>query len=49
MRQPTPRRVVLAAVLALAVGMGVVGVIGGFSVSTPVRLMAASSSCSRSS
>jgi predicted Zn-dependent protease with MMP-like domain len=39
MRQPTPRRVVLAAVLALAVGLGAVGVIGGFSVSTPVRLM----------
>jgi predicted Zn-dependent protease with MMP-like domain len=39
MRQPTPRRVVLAAVLALAIGLGAVGVIGGFSVSTPVRLM----------
>jgi predicted Zn-dependent protease with MMP-like domain len=39
MRKPTPRRVLLAAVLALAVGLAAVGVIGGFSVSTPVRLM----------
>ena len=39
MRQPTPRRVMLAALVALAVGMGAVGLFGGFSVSTPVRLM----------
>jgi predicted Zn-dependent protease with MMP-like domain len=39
MRQPTPRRVLLAAVLALAVGLGAVGLLGGFSVSTPVRMM----------
>jgi predicted Zn-dependent protease with MMP-like domain len=39
MRTPTPRRVLLAAVLALAVGLAAVGVIGGLSVSTPVRLM----------
>ena len=39
MRQPTPRRVMLAAVAALAVGLGAVGLFGGFSVSTPVRLM----------
>lgn len=39
MRTPTPRRVLLAAVLALAVGLGAVGIIGGFSVSTPVRLL----------
>jgi predicted Zn-dependent protease with MMP-like domain len=39
MRTPTPRRVLLAAVLALAIGLAAVGVIGGFSVSTPVRLM----------
>jgi len=39
MRTPTPRRVLLAAVMALAIGLGAVGVIGGFSVSTPVRLM----------
>ncbi|MGH2897736.1 MAG: metallopeptidase family protein [Solirubrobacteraceae bacterium] len=38
-RTPTPRRVLLAAVLALALGLGAVGIIGGFSVSTPVRLM----------
>jgi predicted Zn-dependent protease with MMP-like domain len=37
--KPTPRRVLLAAVSALAVGLAAVGVIGGFSVSTPVRLM----------
>ena len=29
----------LAAVVALAIGVGVVGLLGGFSVSTPVRLM----------
>ena len=39
MREPTPRRVLLAAVLALALGLGAVGLLGGFSVSTPVRLM----------
>ena len=39
MRPPTPRRIMLAAVLALAAGLGVVGMIGGFSVSTPVRLL----------
>ena len=39
MRKPTPRRVLLAAVLALAVGLAAVGIIGGFSLSTPVRLM----------
>ncbi len=39
MRTPTPRRVLLAAVFALAIGLAAVGVIGGFSVSTPVRLM----------
>src|SRR3954464_13640283 len=39
MRAPTPRRVMFAAVGALAVGLAAVGVIGGFSVSTPVRLM----------
>ena len=38
-RAPTPRRVVFAAVGALAVGLGAVGLLGGFSVSTPVRLM----------
>lgn len=38
-RNPTPRRVLLPAVLALAIGLGVVGIFGGFSVSTPVRLM----------
>ncbi|MDQ3721652.1 MAG: metallopeptidase family protein [Actinomycetota bacterium] len=38
-RQPTPRRVMLAALVALAVGLGAVGLLGGFSVSTPVRLM----------
>ena len=39
MREPTPRRILLAAVVALAVGLGAVGIMGGFSVSTPVRLM----------
>jgi predicted Zn-dependent protease with MMP-like domain len=39
MREPTPRRVMLAALVALAVGLGAVGLLGGFSVSTPVRLM----------
>jgi predicted Zn-dependent protease with MMP-like domain len=39
MRPPTPRRILFAAVLALAIGLGVVGIVGGFSVSTPVRLM----------
>ena len=39
MRPPTPRRILVAAVLALAIGLGVVGIVGGFSVSTPVRLM----------
>ena len=38
-RKATPRRVLLAAVAALALGLGAVGIIGGFSVSTPVRLM----------
>jgi predicted Zn-dependent protease with MMP-like domain/uncharacterized membrane protein len=38
-RKPTPRRVLLAAVIALAVGLAAVGIIGGFSLSTPVRLM----------
>jgi predicted Zn-dependent protease with MMP-like domain len=38
-RQPTPRRVMLAAVVALAVGLAAVGLLGGFSLSTPVRLM----------
>ena len=38
-RKATPRRVLLAAVAALAVGLGAVGIVGGFSVSTPVRLM----------
>ena len=39
MRAPTPRRVMFAAVGALAVGLGAVGLLGGFSVSTPVRLL----------
>ena len=39
MRAPTPRRVMFAAVGALAIGLGAVGLFGGFSVSTPVRLM----------
>jgi predicted Zn-dependent protease with MMP-like domain len=39
MRAPTPRRVMFAAVGALAIGLGAVGLLGGFSVSTPVRLM----------
>ena len=39
MREPTPRRVMLAALVALAVGLAAVGLLGGFSVSTPVRLM----------
>ena len=39
MRAPTPRRILLAAVLALALGLGAVGIMGGFSVSTPVRLL----------
>jgi len=39
MRAPTPRRVVLSAVFAMALGLGAVGILGGFSVSTPVRLM----------
>ncbi len=39
MRRPTPRRVVFSAVGALVVGLGAVGLLGGFSVSTPVRLM----------
>jgi predicted Zn-dependent protease with MMP-like domain len=39
MREPTPRRVMLAAVVALAVGLAAVGLLGGFSMSTPVRLM----------
>ena len=39
MRQPTPRRILVAAVVALAVGLGAVGLLGGFSVSTPVRLL----------
>ena len=39
MRSPTPRRVMFAAVGALAVGLGAVGLLGGFSVSTPVRLL----------
>ncbi len=38
MRAPTPRRILLAALLALALGLGTVGLLGGFSVSTPVRL-----------
>jgi predicted Zn-dependent protease with MMP-like domain len=38
-RKPTPRRVVIAAVLALALGLAAVGIVGGFSLSTPVRLM----------
>ncbi|CAN5259281.1 hypothetical protein BH20ACT16_BH20ACT16_12830 [soil metagenome] len=38
-RKPTPRRVLLAAVIALAVGLAAVGIVGGFSLSTPVRLM----------
>lgn len=39
MRQPTPRRVMLSALVALGVGLAAVGLLGGFSVSTPVRLM----------
>jgi predicted Zn-dependent protease with MMP-like domain len=39
MRSPTPRRIAFAAVAALAVGLGAVGLLGGFSASTPVRLM----------
>jgi predicted Zn-dependent protease with MMP-like domain len=39
MREPTPRRILTAAVLALAFGLGAVGIMGGFSVSTPVRLL----------
>jgi len=39
MREPTPRRVMLAALVALAVGLAAVGLLGGFSVSTPMRLM----------
>ena len=39
MREPTPRRVMLSALVALAVGLAAVGLLGGFSVSTPVRLM----------
>jgi predicted Zn-dependent protease with MMP-like domain len=39
MREPTTRRAVYAAVFALALGLGGVGLIGGFSVSTPVRLL----------
>ena len=39
MREPTPRRILFAAVVALTVGLGAVGIMGGFSVSTPVRLM----------
>jgi predicted Zn-dependent protease with MMP-like domain len=39
MRAPTPRRVMLAALVALAVGLAAVGLLGGFSVSTPVRLL----------
>lgn len=39
MSSPTPRRIAFAAVAALALGLGAVGLLGGFSVSTPVRLM----------
>lgn len=39
MGKPTPRRVLLAAVVALALGLAAVGILGGFSLSTPVRLM----------
>ena len=38
-RTPTPRRVLLGAVIALALGLAAVGILGGFSLSTPLRLM----------
>ncbi|HVF78754.1 MAG TPA: metallopeptidase family protein [Solirubrobacteraceae bacterium] len=39
MGAPTPRRILLAAVIALALGLAAVGILGGFSLSTPLRLM----------
>jgi len=39
MRKPSPRRILLAALLALAAGLAVAGAFGGFSTSTPVRLL----------
>ncbi len=39
MRAPTPRQVFLAAALALVAGFGVVALVNGFSLSTPVRLL----------
>ncbi len=39
MGRPTPRRIVVAAVVALVLGLAAVGVLGGFSVSTPLRLL----------
>src|SRR5262245_16366716 len=38
MRRPTPRRVLVAAAVALALGLGVIALLDGLSVSTPVRM-----------
>jgi predicted Zn-dependent protease with MMP-like domain len=38
---PTIRRILVSAALALTVGLGLISVIGGFSTSTPVRLLQA--------
>jgi predicted Zn-dependent protease with MMP-like domain len=38
-KQPTPRRILLSALAALTVGLGAVSLIGGFSESTPLRLL----------
>ena len=39
MRKPTTRRVLLAALLALAAGLGAVALLDGYSVSMPIRLL----------
>ena len=39
MRSPTPSRILFAALTALTLGLATVGLLGGFSVSTPVRLL----------
>ena len=39
MRAPTPKRIVLAAVFALCLGLGALALLDGFSSSSPVRLL----------
>lgn len=39
MRAPTPKRIVLAAVFALSLGLGALALLDGFSSSSPVRLV----------